>query len=72
MLVFVAVPLLLFLCSLALDLGVGGIILNVIFDSAIVIGTFVLIAKLDRIVAFISKFRSVKNDQEAPNDFTSA
>merc|ERR1719262_359448 len=39
-LVFVAVPLLLFLCSLALDLGVGGIILNVIFDSAIVIGTF--------------------------------
>jgi len=71
-LVFVAVPLLLFLCSLAIGLGVGGIILNVVFDSAIVIGTFVLVAKLDRIVAFISKFRSVKNDQEAPNDFTSA
>eukprot|EP00746_Dinoflagellata_sp_MGD_P150393 gnl/MRDRNA2_/MRDRNA2_82285_c0_seq1.p1 gnl/MRDRNA2_/MRDRNA2_82285_c0~~gnl/MRDRNA2_/MRDRNA2_82285_c0_seq1.p1 ORF type:complete len:578 (+),score=115.14 gnl/MRDRNA2_/MRDRNA2_82285_c0_seq1:97-1734(+) len=66
-LVFVVVPLLLFLCSLALPLGVGGIILNVIFDSAIVIGTFVLVARLDRIVNFISA-RSGKSAQEAPND----
>merc|ERR1719313_2602987 len=54
LLVFVVVPLLLFLCSLAIGLGVGGIILNVIFDSAIVIGTFVMVARLDHIVAFIS------------------
>jgi len=62
-LVFVVVPLLLFLCSLAIGLGVGGIILNVIFDSAIVIGTFVLVAKLDYIVAFISS-RFMKDAQE--------
>lgn len=72
-LVFVAVPLLLFLCSLALSLGVGGIILNVIFDSAIVIGTFVLVARLDRIVDFISARRAGKSAPEAQQaDFTSA
>jgi len=53
-LVFIAVPLLLFLCSLALQLGVGGIILNIIFDTAIIVGTCLLIAKLDRVVEFIS------------------
>jgi sodium-dependent phosphate cotransporter len=66
-LVFVVVPLLLFLCSLALDLGVGGIILNVIFDSAIVIGTFLLVAKLDRVVEFCTA-RFGKGAQEAPQE----
>merc|ERR1719161_54512 len=69
-LVFVAVPLLLFLCSLAIDLGVGGIILNVIFDSAIVIGTFLLIAKLDRVVNFVSTFR--KGAQQSQPEYNSA
>merc|ERR1719428_2422249 len=64
-LVFVVVPLLLFLCSLALDFGVAGIILNAIFGPVIVIGTFVLVARLDHIVTFISAFRSAKSAQEA-------
>merc|ERR1719428_1914679 len=71
-LVFVVVPLLLFLCSLAIDLGVGGIILNVVFDSAIVIGTIVMVAKLDRIVDFISNLRSSKNAQEAQPELPSS
>jgi len=71
-LVFVVVPLLLFLCSLAIDLGVGGIILNVVFDSAIVIGTIVMVAKLDRIVDFIRNLRSSKNAQEAQPELPSS
>jgi sodium-dependent phosphate cotransporter len=71
-LVFVVVPLLLFLCSLALDLGVGGIILNVVFDSAIVIGTIVMVAKLDRIVDFVRNLRSSKNAQEAQPELPSS
>jgi sodium-dependent phosphate cotransporter len=63
-LVFIVVPLLLFLCSLALDLGVGGIILNVIFDTAIVIGAFVLVDKFDHIVTAITKGRSAQSQQE--------
>jgi sodium-dependent phosphate cotransporter len=58
--VFIVVPLFLFLCSLALSLGVGGIILNVIFDTAIVVGAFMLLARFQEVMAFLAKKTGIK------------
>lgn len=58
--VFVAVPLLLFLCSLALNLGVVGIIINVVFDTAIVVGAFLLLAKFVEVMAFLARVTGIK------------
>merc|ERR1711970_233326 len=58
--VFIVVPLLLFLCSLALSLGVVGIILNVVLDIAIVVGAFLLLAKFQVVTAFVAKVTGIK------------
>jgi len=53
--VFIVVPLLLFLCSLLLSLGIAGIILNVVLDTAIVVGAFLLLAKFESVMAFVAR-----------------
>merc|ERR1719428_567235 len=53
--VFVLIPLLLFLCSLAISLGIGGIILNVFLDTIIVVGAFYFLAKFDNAMEFLAK-----------------
>jgi len=58
--VFIIVPLCLFVCSLALSLGVGGVIMNVILDTAIVVGAFVLLAKFQEVMAFLAKKTGIK------------
>lgn len=47
LLTFVAGPLLLFAFSLSLELGAGGIVLNIILDIGLVAGVLLLIAKFD-------------------------
>merc|ERR1712228_734978 len=64
--VFIIVPLCLFVCSLALSLGVGGVILNVVFDTAIVVGAFVLLAKFQEVVAFLARKTGIKQLEAAP------
>merc|ERR1712014_416127 len=58
--VFLIVPFALFLCSLALSLGVAGIIINVVLDTAIVVGAFLLLAKFEVVMAFLARVTGIK------------